>query len=113
MVGHTYTPDRGDIVWIDLNPTRGHEQARTRPALVVSPKSYNARAGLMLACPITSEEKGYPFEVTVRGKKISGVVLSDHLRSLDWQARKVRYIEHSRPRVMSEVTEKLQTLIAG
>jgi mRNA interferase MazF len=111
MVTKAYTPDRGDIVWVDLNPTQGHEQAKTRPALVISPKSYNARAGLMLACPITSLEKGYPFEVTVQGKKIKGAVLSDHLRSLDWRARAVRHIERSHPRVIREVTEKLLTLI--
>ncbi len=111
MVARSYVPDRGDIVWVDLNPTRGHEQAKTRPAIVVTPKSYNTRTGLMLACPITSEIKGYPFEVLLHGKKTTGVVLSDQLRSLDWNVRNVHFIERAKPSVMTELTHKLSALI--
>lgn len=111
MVAHAYVPDRGDIVWIDLNPTRGHEQAKTRPAIVVTPKSYNARAGLMLACPITSESNGYPFEALIKGKKVSGTILCDQLRSLDWHVRNAHLIERAKPSVMTELTHKLSMLI--
>lgn len=111
MVARAYIPDRGDIVWVDLNPTRGHEQAKTRPAIVITPKSYNVRSGLMLACLITSETKGYPFEIALTGKKVSGVILSDHLRSLDWYARKVRFIERAKPSSISDLTQKLSALI--
>lgn len=113
MVARTYVPDRGDIVWIDLNPTRGHEQAKTRPAVVVTPKSYNSRSGLMLVCPITSEIKGYPFEIAVSGKKVSGVILSDHVRSLDWHARNVRFIERAKPSSIADLTQKLSALIGA
>ncbi|MDR2212966.1 MAG: endoribonuclease MazF [Pseudomonadales bacterium] len=83
----TYVPDTGDIVWLQFDPQAGHEQAGHRPALVLSPALYNARAGLMLCCPITTQIKGYPFEVPIAGRKPS-VVLADQVKSLDWQARK-------------------------
>lgn len=102
-----YVPDRGDLVWVDFNPQRGHEQAHTRPALVLSPKSYNRKSGLMLACPITSQVKGYPFEVALRGAKTSGVVLADQVRALDWKARHVRRIE----RVSSAVVQEVQAML--
>ena len=88
-----YIPDRGDIVWLDFNPRAGHEQAGQRPAFVISPKSYNAKVGLALFLPITSKEKGYPFEVKLPDDlPISGVILSDQIKSLDWHTRKAEYI---------------------
>jgi mRNA interferase MazF len=84
-----YVPERGDVVWITLNPQAGHEQAGRRPALVLSPKSYNGKVGLALLCPITSQVKGYPFEVAIPdGLRVNGVILSDQIKSLDWRARK-------------------------
>ncbi len=89
-----YVPERGDVVWIHFNPQAGHEQAGRRPALVISPAGYNGRVGLALLCPITSQVKGYPFEVAVpEGLRVSGVVLSDQVKSLDWRARRVDFVE--------------------
>jgi len=83
-----YIPDRGDIVWITFNPQAGHEQAGRRPALVLSPKAYNGKVGLALLCPITSQIKGYPFEVLIPdGLPVNGVILADQVKSLDWKAR--------------------------
>jgi mRNA interferase MazF len=82
-----YVPDRGDIVWLDLDPQAGHEQAGRRPALVLSPRRYNGRVGLMLCCPLTTKLKGYPFEVPLAGKPASAV-LSDQVKSLDWRTRR-------------------------
>lgn len=89
MVATTYVPDRGDVVWLDFTPQAGHEQAGRRPALVLSPAAYNRKAGLMLCCPITSQVKGYPFEVQVAPStgKVAGVVLADQVRCLDWRSR--------------------------
>jgi len=83
-----YVPERGDVVWLNFTPQAGHEQAGHRPALVLSPAAYNGKTGLMLCCPITSQVKGYPFEVRLdAGADAQGVVLSDQVKSLDWQAR--------------------------
>lgn len=87
-----YCPKRGDVVWLSFTPQAGHEQAGHRPALAVSPESYNRKVGLALFCPITTQAKGYPFEVPLpAGLKASGVVLSDQVKSLDWQARDARF----------------------
>ncbi|ABP60743.1 endoribonuclease MazF [Enterobacter sp. 638] len=82
-----YVPEAGDIVWLDFDPQSGHEQAGHRPALVISPASYNGRTSLMLCCPLTSQIKGYPFEVAINAAQRS-VALADQIKSLDWQARK-------------------------
>lgn len=83
-----YVPDRGDVVWIDFNPQTGHEQAGRRPAVTLSPALYNGRTGLALLCPITNQIKGYPFEVTIpQGWNVTGVVLADQVKSLDWRRR--------------------------
>lgn len=88
MVGVEWTPERGDVVWITMDPTAGHEQAGRRPALVVSPGSYNSKVGLAILCPVTSHVKGYPFEVPIPdGLSVEGVVLSDQAKSLDWRSR--------------------------
>ena len=81
-----YVPEAGDIVWLQFSPQSGHEQAGHRPALVLSPRPYNARAGLMLCCPLTTRIKGYPFEVPI-GPGGSSAALSDQIKSLDWRAR--------------------------
>ncbi len=86
MSGRGYVPDAGDVVWLTFDPQAGHEQAGHRPALVLSPASYNGRAGLMLCCPVTTRIKGYPFEVRLAGDPAS-VVLADQVKSLDWRAR--------------------------
>jgi mRNA interferase MazF len=107
-----YVPDRGDLVWLSFDPQTGHEQSGRRPALVLSPKSYNAPAGLALVCPITSRVKGYPFEVVLpSGLAINGVVLADHAKSLDWQARRATFIEAAPQAVVDEVIQKLETLL--
>ena len=98
-----YVPERGDVVWLTLTPQAGHEQAGHRPALVLSPASYNGKTGLMLCCPITSQVKGYPFEVAVGdGVDIKGVILSDQVKSLDWQARDAK----RKGKVAAEVVAK-------
>ena len=107
-----YLPQRGDIVWVDFDPSQGVEIKKTRPALIISPLSYNQKVGLVLACPITSHPKGYPFEVTLSSqKKVKGVILADCIKSLDWKARKIRFEEKASPEVVSEVTERLLLLI--
>ena len=108
----TKIPDRGDIVWITLNPQVGHEQAGRRPALVLSPAAYNGKVGLAILCPITSQIKGYPFEVLIPdGLEISGAILSDQVKSLDWQARQAEIICKLPSAELDEVLQKLKTLI--
>lgn len=107
-----YCPNRGDIVWLTFSPQAGHEQAGRRPALVLSPESYNRKVGLALFCPITSQVKGYPFEVAVPpGFEVSGVVLSDQVKSLDWKARTVHLECRVSPETLQEVVAKLGTLL--
>lgn len=105
-----YIPARGDIVWLEFTPQTGHEQAGRRPALVISPEAYNAKTGLMLACPITSRIKGYPFEVAHTGD-IKGVILADQVKSLDWRARKAEFVEETSEDAVGEVIEKIQMLL--
>ena len=81
-----YVPEAGDIIWLDFDPQSGHEQAGHRPALVISPASYNERTGLMICCPLTSQIKGYPFEVAISGAR-RNVALADQIKNLDWRAR--------------------------
>jgi mRNA interferase MazF len=111
MAKKSYIPGRGDIVWLDLNPTKGHEQKGVRPALVISPKIYNTKTGLMLVCPITSHAKKYSFEVELQFTSTIGVVLSDHIRSVDWKGRNALYIEKVGESIIDEVEQKLLTLI--
>lgn len=107
-----YVPQRGDIIWIDLDPSQGSEIKKTRPVLVVSPLSYNEKVGLALLCPITSHKKGYPFEVELPpGENISGVILSDHIKSLDWKARNARFEGKVSTKIVNEVIEKISVLI--
>jgi mRNA interferase MazF len=111
MVTDNYIPDRGDIVWLNFNPQKGHEQKGKRPAIVVSPKEYNGKVRLGLFCPITSQEKKYPFEVKITNEKIKGVVLSDQIKSLDWTKGDIEYITESTKKEINEVIEKINILI--
>ncbi|MEW6669521.1 MAG: endoribonuclease MazF [Thermodesulfobacteriota bacterium] len=107
-----YIPERGDAVWIFLDPQAGHEQAGRRPALVVSPSAYNGRVGLALLCPITSQVKGYPFEMPLpAGSPVAGVVGADQVKSLDWRARKATWIGAIPEEVVTQVVSRLQTLL--
>jgi mRNA interferase MazF len=109
-----YVPERGDVVWVHMDPQAGHEQAGHRPALVLSPKEYNRKTGLALLCPITSQVKGYPFEVLMpEGQKIRGVALADQVKSLDWRARKVSRFSRVPPEVLAQVLQRLVALIGG
>ena len=112
MVASGYVPDAGHIVWLRFSPQAGHEQAGRRPALVLSPRSYNEKTSLALFCPITSRIKGYPFEVRLPASgAVAGVVLADQVRSLDWRARGARFEERASSQLVSEVREKLAILL--
>jgi mRNA interferase MazF len=107
-----YVPDAGDIVWLSFTPQTGHEQAGRRPALVLSPKSYNSRAGLMLCCPITSQQKGYPFEVELKGVSgTTGVVLADQVKSFDWTARNAQYKGKISAAILKDVLAKVVAVL--
>ena len=109
----TYVPQRGDAVWITLNLQVGHEQAGRRPALILSPQAYNGKVGLAILCPITTQIKGYPFEVLIpSGLPITGAILADQVKNLDWRARKAKLICKLPPRIMTEVLQKFGTLIS-
>jgi mRNA interferase MazF len=108
-----YVPDRGDVVSLTFDPQAGHEQAGRRPAVVLSPALYNGKAGLAVFAPITNQTKGYPFEVAIpSGLAMTGVVLADQLKSLDWHARKARYISKLPAHVLHEVLQKATALVA-
>jgi mRNA interferase MazF len=107
-----YVPERGDLVWLQFTPQAGHEQGGRRPTLIVSPRAYNAKVGLALCCPITSQVKGYPFEVELGAKaKVHGAVLADQLKSLDWRARGAKKIERVSATLMNEVLVKIAVLV--
>lgn len=112
MVARAYVPDAGDLVWLTFDPQAGHEQRGRRPALILSPRAYNVKARLAIACPITSHAKGYPFEVPLPpGRKISGVVLADHVKNLDWHARRVVFEAKAPADVVIDVRERLRVLL--
>ena len=107
-----YVPARGDVVWITFNPQAGHEQAGRRPAVVLSPSSYNDKVGLAILCPVTSQVKGYPFEVNIpSGSKLAGVVLADQVKSLDWRMRRAEFICKLPQVIMAEISGKLAALL--
>jgi len=107
-----YIPERGDVVWLNFNPQAGHEQAGKRPALVLSPSSYNQKTNLALLCPITSRVKGYPFEVSLpKDDKVSGVILTDQVKSLDWKVRKAEFITKVPTTIIETTLKKLSTLL--
>ncbi len=107
-----YVPERGHAVWITLNPQAGHEQAGRRPAVVLSPAAYNGKVGLAIFCPITNQIKGYPFEVVIpQGLAVSGAVLADQVKSLDWRTRRAELIFPLPEATVAEVLQKLGTLL--
>jgi mRNA interferase MazF len=109
---NTYVPRRGDAVWIELFPRAGHEQSGRRPAIILSPEAYNARVGLALICPVTSQVKGYPWEVRIpEGLGVSGVVLADQVKSLDWRTRSASLICTLPEPAVVEILGKLGTLL--
>ena len=107
-----YIPGRGEVVWLLFDPQAGHEQAGRRPAFVISPKAYNAKTGLALVCPITSQVKGYAFEVAIpAGLPVGGVVLADQVKSLDWRARMADYLCTLPPGITEDVVAKILPLL--
>lgn len=107
-----YVPDRGDIVWLEFTPHAGREEAGRRPALVLSPLTYNRKVGLAVFCPITSRIKGFPFEVQLpEGIDVTGVILCDHVRNLDWRFRNAKFITRVSAGVMEDVTAHVIALI--
>jgi mRNA interferase MazF len=108
----SYVPQRGDVIWITLNPQAGHEQAGRRPAVVLSPGAYNGKVGLAILCPVTSQVKGYPFEVRIpESLPVRGVILADQVKSLDWRARQAERICTLPTEVMAKVLAKLAVLL--
>lgn len=113
MVTPEYVPGRGEIIWIDFNPQKGHEHSGRRPAIVLSPIEYNRKTGLALLCPITTKKKGYPFEVEIpHGLPITGVVLSDQLKNLDWRTRDAEFICSLPPETLESVLRRARILLA-
>jgi mRNA interferase MazF len=107
-----WCPDRSDLIWLDFNPQSGSEQAGKRPALVVSPAKYNLKVGLALVCPVTTRAKGYPFEVALpEGSSISGVILADQLKSLDWRTRHAEYAGRVPEETVNDVLARIATLL--
>lgn len=108
-----YIPERGDLVWLEFSPQFGHEQAGHRPALIISPKAYNQKVGLVLVCPITSQTKGYPFEVGLPyGFEVTGVILADQIKSLDWKARRAVFIAQVPEAVVAQALAKAAALLS-
>ena len=108
----TGAPDRGDVVMISFSPQSGHEQAGRRPAVVLSPKQYNEKTGLSIMCPVTSKVKGFPFEVELpEGMKTKGVILTDQVKNLDWQARGASIVDKLPADTLSQVQDKILLLI--
>lgn len=107
-----WVPRPGDVVWLNFNPQAGREQAGRRPALILSPTAYNARSGLALACPITSQIKGYPFEVLLPSRlPVAGAILADHVKSLDWRARQAAPAGRVTRATLREVLDKIAPLL--
>jgi len=112
VVKSPYVPDAGDLIWLTFDPQAGREQRGRRPALVLSPRVYNRRAVLAVACPITSRAKGYPFEVMLpEGGPVGGVVLSDHLKSIDWKERRAEFAGKVTSSALAEVRERIRPLL--
>ena len=112
MVKGTYVPDAGDLVWLTFDPQAGREQRGRGPALILSPRAYNERTRLAVACAITSHVKGYPFEVALPdGGPVTGVVLSDHLKSVDWKERRAKFAGKLAAAALAEVRERVRPLL--
>ena len=107
-----YVPQRGDAVWINFNPQAGHEQAGHRPAVVLSPGAYNDKTSLAILCPITNQVKGYPFEVAVpAGLDVTGVILADQVKSMDWRARNAALICPLSQETVTAILQRVETLL--
>ncbi len=107
-----YIPESGHIVKLDLDPSAGHEQGGWRPAVVLSPMSYNGKTNLAVVVPVTNQIKGYPFEVRLPTQmKTTGVVLADAVRNVDWRTRRAKYVESAPPDVMRAINERLIALL--
>jgi len=112
VVSQSYIPRRGDVVWVTFNPQAGHEQAGRRPAVILSPAAYNSKVGLAILCPITSQVKGYPFEVVLPGGlQISGVILADQVKNLDWRAREAEFICALPAATVSAILQRIGVLL--
>jgi mRNA interferase MazF len=111
-MARTYVPEAGDVVWLEFSPQAGHEQAGHRPALVLSPASYNGKTGMMVCCPMTTQIKGYPFEVVISTSPPSAI-LSDQVKSLDWRARRAKRKAFVGAKILHETREKLRVLIGA
>ncbi len=111
MVARAYVPDVGEVVWLEFDPQAGHEQAGHRPALVISPASYNGKTGLMVCCPMTTKVKGHPFEVVTQVDGIDCAVLSDQIKSLDWKVRHAKKKATVPPEIMTHVRAKMKALL--
>jgi mRNA interferase MazF len=112
LVVPVYIPDRGDIVFLNFDPTKGHEQRGHRPALVLSPISYNRKTSLALFMPITNKQKGYPFEVVLPEElKTQGVVLADQLKCLHWKDRSIEFVEVAPESLIEAVQAKIEPLL--
>jgi len=112
MVRTAYIPDAGHLIKIDFDPQAGREQGGWRPAMVLSPVAYNRPTGLAIVAPITNQKKGYPFEVALpESLKVSGVILSDAVKNVDWRARNARFIERAPPAVLQAVQQRLALLL--
>ena len=111
MTSRSFVPDAGDVVWLEFDPQAGSEQAGHRPALVISPASYNGKTSLMVCCPITSKIKGYPFEVLAQVDGLACAVLSDQVKSLDWRVRRAKKKSTVSPEVMVHVRAKMKALL--
>ena len=106
-----YVPGAGDIVWIDFAPQAGREQAKRRPALVVTERGYNRASGLVIVCPLTSRRKPYPFALPAVVDKVEGAVLVDHLKRMDWVARKAAFHSKADPALLAKVRAYLGVLL--
>lgn len=107
-----YAPNRGDLVWLDFTPHAGHEQGGRRPGLILSPIAYNRRIKLALICPITSRAKGFPFEVPLpQTLKVSGVILADHVRNLDWVARRAEFAGKIPESLLEDVLQRIEAIL--
>jgi mRNA interferase MazF len=106
-----YVPDLGDIAWLDFDPQAGREQGRRRPALVLTEQAYNRASGLVIVCPLTSKRKPYPFALPVVVEKVEGAVLVDHVKSVDWEARRAVFHSKANPALLSKVRSYLGVLL--
>lgn len=111
MVKSDYVPEKGDLVWLDFDPQAGHEQKGRRPAICISQQKYNRKTGLALFCPVTSHIKGYPFEIILENHSISGCILSDQVKNLDWVQRNCTFIEKASEEETGTAVENIKLMM--